>query len=48
MHERGLTDVTIVPSRIRDVTPAAAVNVGTAPNHGPPLNGPRHDRWSYV
>lgn len=45
MHERGLTEATNVPSRTRSVTPAAAVNVGTAPNHGPSLNV-RHDKWS--
>jgi hypothetical protein len=37
MRERGLTDVTSVPSRMRSVTAAAAVSVGTAPNHGPSL-----------
>jgi hypothetical protein len=34
MGERGLTDVTRVPSRIRPVAVAAAVSVGTALNHG--------------
>ena len=46
MHERGLTDVTSVPSRIRDVTPAAAVSVGTAPNHVRSRND-RHVRWEH-
>ncbi len=44
---RKFGEVTIVPSRIRSVTPAAAVSVGTAPNHGPSRKV-RHDRWSYV
>jgi hypothetical protein len=43
MHERGLTDATRVPILIRSVAVAAAVNVGSAPNHGPSLNGTRHD-----
>jgi hypothetical protein len=43
---RKFGEVTIDPSRIREVTPAAAVSVGTAPNHGPSRNGTRHDRWS--
>jgi hypothetical protein len=47
MYERGLTDVTRVPNRMREVTAAAAVSVGTAPNHGPSRNV-FHDRWSYV
>jgi hypothetical protein len=34
MYERGSTDVTSVPSRTREVTAAAAVSVGTSPNHG--------------
>jgi len=45
MHERGLTDVTSVPGRTREVTAAAAVSVGTAPNHGPSRNVGQ-DRWS--
>jgi hypothetical protein len=36
-----LTEVTSVPIRIVDVTPAAAVSVGTAPNHVPSRNGAR-------
>ncbi len=32
--ERGLTDVTSVPNRIRSVAHAAAVSVGTDPNQG--------------
>lgn len=47
MGERGLTDVTSVPSLIRSVAAAAAVSVGTAPNHGSSRND-RHDRRSYV
>jgi hypothetical protein len=44
MCERGPTDVTIVPSLTRSVTPAAAVGVGIAPYQGPSLKGSRHDR----
>ncbi|MDF9811558.1 hypothetical protein M2266_000789 [Streptomyces sp. SPB162] len=36
---------TRVPSRIRSVAVAAAVRVGTAPNHGPSRNV-RQERWS--
>ena len=45
MGEKGLTDVTSVPSRIRSVAVAAAVRVGTAPNQGSSRKD-RQDRWS--
>jgi len=45
MGERGLTEVTSVPSRIRSVAQAAAVNVGTAPNQGSSRKD-RQERWS--
>jgi hypothetical protein len=35
------------PNPIRDVASAAALNVGTEPNHGPPTSGPQ-PRWSNV
>ncbi len=46
MGERGLTEVTGVPSRIRSVA-VAAVRVGTDPDHGPSRKL-RQLRWSYV
>lgn len=42
---RKLGEVTSVPSRRRSVAVAAAVSVGTAPNHGSSRND-RQDRWS--
>src|SRR3569833_3150550 len=44
---RATGDATNVPSRIRDVTIAAAVRVGTAANHGPSTRF-LQPRWSYV
>src|SRR5207248_342279 len=44
---RATGDATNVPSRMRDVTIAAAVRVGTAENHGPSTRF-LHPRWSYV
>jgi hypothetical protein len=42
---RATGDATNVPSRMRDVTIAAAVRVGTAENHGPSTRL-RQPRWS--
>ncbi|BAJ29832.1 hypothetical protein KSE_40400 [Kitasatospora setae KM-6054] len=47
MGERGWTDVTSVPSLIRSVAVAAAVSVGTDPNHGSSRKL-RQLRWSYA
>lgn len=44
---RKFGEATIVPSRIREVTAAAAVSVGMASNHGPSTRS-RQPRWSYV
>ncbi len=43
--ERGLTEDTSVPSRSRSVAVAAAVSVGSEPNHGSSWND-RRLRWS--
>jgi hypothetical protein len=42
---RKFGDATMVPSRIRRVTMAAAVSVGTASNHGPSTSD-RQPMWS--
>lgn len=44
---RKFGDATMKPSSIRDVASAAALNVGTEPNHGSPTSGPQ-PRWSNV
>lgn len=42
-----MTEVTSVPSRIREVAAAAAVSVGQAPYQGPD-GSPVQVMWSYV
>ena len=42
---RKFGDATSGPSRMRSVTPAAAVSVGIAPNQGE-SRSERHARWS--
>jgi hypothetical protein len=42
-----LGEATIVPNRMREVTPAAAASVGTASNQGPSTRS-RQPMWSYV